>query len=142
MFHVRNAVLAALFAATPALAQEGTVPKAPVNLKEAEAQGLQRVSADELKAFMPGVNETRGPTGKSTRLFNPDGSFERKAFKTFTGKWRLDADKNGYCLDVNKGKKFDRSCFAVFRAPQQGYYFDYDMEDGFYAHTWFPAKAE
>lgn len=127
--------------AAPALAQEDGFPKGPVNLKEAETQGLQRVSAEELKAFMPGVNETRGPTGKSTRFFNPDGSFERRAFKTFTGKWRLDAEKNAYCLEVTKQKKFDRSCFAVFRAPQGNYFFDYDMEDGFYAHTWAPDKS-
>ena len=141
MSHARHLLVIAAFAATSALAQGG-IPKAPANQKEAEAQGLQRLSAEDLKAFMPGVNETRGTTGKSTRFFNPDGSFERRAFKTFTGKWRLDADGNAYCLDINKPKGFDRNCFAVFRAREGDYYFDYDLQDGFYAHTWTPAKGE
>jgi len=137
----RHAIFIALFAATSVLAQGG-FPQAPVNLKEAEAQGLQRLSVEELKAFIPGIHETRGTTGKSTRAFKPEGSYERKAFKDFNGTWRLDEGKNAYCLEVNKKKGLDKLCFAVFRAPVGNDYFDYDLENGFYSHTWTPAKAE
>jgi len=142
MSFARHAILIALFAATSVLAQGGGAPKEPVNLKEAEAQGLKRMSVEELKAFMPGVNKTWGTTGTSTRFFNPDGRYERKAFKNFTGKWRLDEGKNAYCLDVSKAKGEDKTCFAVFRAAEGNYYFDYDLENGFYAHTWSPTKSE
>ncbi len=142
MIHARHAVLIALFAATSVLAQEGGFPKAPVNQKEAEAQGLQRLSVEDLKAFIPGALDTRGTQGKSTRIFKPDGSYERKAYETFNGSWRFDEGKNAYCLDVRKKKGMDRNCFAVFRAKEGAYYFDYDIDNGFYSHTWVPAKAE
>lgn len=57
MSYAHRAFLIALFATTSAPAQQGAVPTAPVNLKEAEAQGLQRLSAEELKAFIPGTHE-------------------------------------------------------------------------------------
>ena len=141
MSYARQAIIIALFTATSALAQ-GVFPQAPVNLKEAEAQGLQRLSVEDLKAFIPGTHETTGTTGKSTRTFKPDGGYVRKAIKDFTGKWRFDEGKNGYCLDVYKQKGMDKTCFAVFRAREGNYYFDYDLENGFYSHSWTPAKAE
>ena len=141
MSYARHAIFIALFTATSVLAQGG-FPQAPVNLKEAEAQGLQRLSVEDLKAFIPGTHETKGTTGKSTRTFKPDGGYVRKAFKDFTGTWRLDEGKNAYCLDVHKQKGMDKTCFAVFRAREGNYYFDYDLENGFYSHSWTPAKAE
>src|SRR4030042_1118337 len=89
MSYARHAIFIALFTATSVLAQ-GVVPQAPVNLKEAEAQGLQRLSVEALKAFIPGTHEVKGTTGKSTKYFKPDGGFERKGFKDFTGSWRFD----------------------------------------------------
>lgn len=124
MSYARHSILVALFAATSVLAQEGGAPKAPVNLKEAEAQGLQRLSVGDLKAFIPGIHEVKGTTGKSTKYFKPDGSFERKGFKDFTGSWHFDEGKNGYCLDVYKKKGLEKTCFAVFRAPEGNYFFD------------------
>jgi hypothetical protein len=141
MSYARNAIFVALFAATSVLA-EGAFPQAPVNLKEAEAQGLQRLSVEDLKAFIPGTLDTKGTQGKSTRIFKPDGGYERKAFQDFSGSWRFDEGKNAYCLDVRKKKGVDRTCFAVFHAREGNYYFDYDLENGFYAHSWTPAKAE
>jgi hypothetical protein len=141
MSYPRTAMLVALFTATTVLAQE-VFPKAPVNLKEAEAQRLQRLNVEDLKAFMPGSLTTRSPTGKSTRIFKQDGSFERKSFKDFSGTWRFDEGENAYCLEVRKKKGTEKACFAVFRAPGENYYFDYDIENGFYAHTFTPAKAE
>jgi hypothetical protein len=141
MSFARHAIFIALFTATSVLAQ-GMSPQAPVNLKEAEAQGLQRLSVEDLKAFMPGTHKTEGTTGKSTLIFKPDGGYERKAFKSFSGTWRFDEGKNAYCLEVQKKKGLDRLCFAVFRAKEGDFYFDYDLENGFYSHTWTPAKAE
>jgi len=141
MSYARHAILVALFTATSVLAQESG-PKAPINLKEAEAQGLQRMSVEDLKAFIPGTQMTHGTTGKSTRTFKPDGGYERKAFQDFRGTWRFDEGKNAYCLEVLKKKGMDKTCFAVFRAGDGKHYFDYDLENGFYSHTWIPAKAE
>ena len=141
MTYARHAIFITMFAATSVLAQ-GAFPQAPVNLKEAEAQGLQRLSVEELKTFMPGTLATKSTTGKGKRIFNPDGSFVRKAFKDFTGSWRFDEGKNAYCLDVNKQKKMGKACFAVFRAAEGDYFFDYDLQNGFYAHTWTVAKGE
>ncbi|MBI1285254.1 MAG: hypothetical protein GC183_13115 [Thiobacillus sp.] len=137
----RHALILSLFAATSVLAQGG-FPEPPVNLKEAEGQGLQRLSVEDLKAFIPGTHDTKGTKGKSTRTFKPDGSYERKAFQDFSGSWRFDEGKNAYCLDVRKKKGTDMTCFAVFRAKEGNYYFDYDLENGFYAHSWTPAKTE
>lgn len=142
MSYARHAILIALFTATSVLAQGGGIPKAPVNLKEAETQGLQRLSVEDLKAFIPGTHEVKGTKGKCLKIFKPDGSFQREGFKDYTGTWRFDEGKNAYCLAVNKPKGQDKSCFAVFRAPQGDYFFEYDLEDGFYAHTWQPAKCE
>jgi len=64
------------------------------------------------------------------------------SLKDFTGSWRFDEGKNAYCLDVYKKKGLDKTCFAVFRSPEGSYYFDYDLENGFYSHTWAPALAE
>lgn len=141
MLCARHAIFIALFTATSALAQGG-IPQAPANLKEAEAQGLQRLSVEDLKAFIPGTQATKGTTGKSTRIFKPDGGYERKAFKDFSGTWRFDEGKNAYCLDVYKKKGMEKTCFAVFRAAEGNYFFDYDLENGFYSHSWVPAKAE
>ena len=141
MSYARHAIFIALFTATSALAQ-GPSPQAPTNLKEAEAQGLQRLSVEDLKAFIPGTHATKGTTGKSTMIFKPDGGFERKAFQNFTGSWRFDEAKNAYCLDVYKKKGLDKTCFAVFRAKEGDYFFDYDLENGFYSHSWTPAKAQ
>lgn len=142
MSYARHAVLIGLFATTSVLAQEGGFSKAPANLKEAEAQGLHRMSIEELKPFIPGTHVTKGTTGKSTRTFKPDGAYERKAFKDFSGTWRFDEGKNAYCLDVSMRKGMDKICYAVFRAPEGNHYFDYDLMNGFYSHTWTPAKAE
>jgi len=103
MSYARHAIFITLFTATSVLAQ----PRAPVNLKEAEAQGLQRLSVEDLKAFIPGTHEEHGTTGKSAKYFKPDGGFERKGFKDFTGSWRFDEGKNAYCLDVYKKKGMD-----------------------------------
>ena len=32
-------------------------------------------------------------------------------------------------------KALDRPCFAAFRAKEGNFYFDYDLQNGFYSHT-------
>ena len=140
MSYARHAIFVALFTATSVLAQGGS--QAPVNLKEAEAQGLQRLSVEDLKAFMPGIHEEQGTTGKSTKYFKPDGGFEPRGIKDFTGSWRFDEGRNGYCLDVYKKKGMEKTCFAVFRAPDGTHYFDYEVDTGFYSHVWRRATKE
>ncbi len=125
----------------PASAQD--FPTAPVNLKEAQIQGLVRVTAEELKAFFPGVIDLRGPTGEHTMIYKADGSLERKGFRDKPGSWRIDEGRNAYCnLFPRRMGAPTEACFAVFRAADGRHYFDYDLRDGFYAHVWRRAAAE
>ncbi len=138
MPHARHAIFVALFTATSVLAQ-GVFPQAPVNLKEAEAQGLQRLGMEDLKALLPGTLEGT----KLKRIFKPDGSYQfLKGAQDYRGSWRFDEGKNAYCLDVYKKKDREKACYAVFRAAEGNYYFDYEIEVGFHSHTWTPAKTE
>ncbi|GEM_PF-1438683 len=128
-----------------ALAQE--FPGAPPNLKEMEAKGLPRVSAEELKGFFPGVVDSKGTKGRHIITHNPDGSFLRKGFKhglaDVKGTWRIDEKNNTYCRGVPKQGRglvakggYEENCFAVFRDPDGIHHFDYDVQDGFFAHVW------
>jgi len=132
--------LLAAMAVGSVLAEE--LPTAPANLKEAEAQGLQRLTMDELRAQFPGSKKFQGSTGKSTMVFKADGSVERQAFKNLTGKWSLDEKKNAFCTAFQLKKGYEENCFAVFRAPDGTHYFNYDVDNGFYAHVWHSMKGE
>jgi hypothetical protein len=112
-----------------------------VNQKEAEAQGLQRVNLEELKKLIPGILKVKDFKGKKRILtFNPDGSVDRK---DQTGKWNFDEGKNAYCVAF-EDKKFqkgnEKHCFAVFRAKDGSNFFDFDVENGFFAHQWHPVE--
>ena len=61
-----------------------------------------------------------GTTGKSTKTFKPDGGFERKGLKDFTGSWRFDEGKNAYCLDVYKKKGHGQRLVLPYSAPRRG----------------------
>ena len=120
-------------------------PTAPPNLKEMEAKGLPRLSAEELKAFFPGVIDSKGTKGRHILTFNADGTLLRKPFKhglsEDTGTWKIDEKNNTHCVSLPKGKGvvkkgYDENCFATFRAPDGVHFFDYDVSDGFYAHVW------
>jgi hypothetical protein len=139
MYTIRHALLLPLFLlVTAAHADETVFPTGPINLKAAESQGLHRLSAEELKALLPGTLDTSGPTDTLTRIFNPDGSFVRKGSteRDLTGKWRIDETNNAYCTDIYLKKGRQNYCFAVFRATDGTYYFDYDLQSGFYTHVW------
>lgn len=144
MLAFRTAVLFSMFVASTAITCAADLPSAPVNLKDAEAQGLHRMSTTELKDFLPGKMDTKGVKGKHKRIFKADGSAHRTGFgdQESTGTWRFDEKNNAYCNAFKEKKGIQENCFAVFRAPDGSYYFDYEIDTGFYAHVWHRATKE
>lgn len=143
MYKLRYPVLLFLFVFAFAYAGVSVFPRAhPRNLHEAQAQGLHRLSADELKAFIPGTMEAVGIRhGKGKiRIYHPDGSFEAQGFQMRKGTWRIDSKDSTWCRTVEKKMRDQENCFAVFRAPDGIHFFDYDVADSFYAGTWRPQK--
>ena len=112
----------------------------PKNLKAAQAQGLHRLTAEELKAFIPGTMEAlRSNDGKTKlKMFKPDGVFEVRSFKNKKGTWRIDTNANTWCRTIEKKRVDVEQCYATFRAPDGVHYFDIDVGDGFYASVWRP----
>lgn len=110
----------------------------PPKLKDAEAQGLYRMNTTELKAFMPGKVETKGTRGGYVKTFKADGSVDRAdlVLGEGTGTWRFDEKNNACCNAFKEKKGYQENCFAVFRAPDGAHYFSYEVDTGFYAHTW------
>ena len=117
---------------------------APPNIKAAEAKGLQRVNLEELKKFIPGVIRVKGHKGgKYTLTFKADGSVDRTGGVTLdaqTGEWHFDEKNNAYCSAFDEVRGYKEVCFAVFRKPHENKFFDYDIEDSFFAHGWRPLK--
>lgn len=146
------AVLAAALSMSvgaPSFAQE--FPTAPPKLKEMEEKGLPRLSAEELRTFFPGVIDSRGTKGRHLITSKPDGTLLRKGFKQglpdHPGTWRIDDKSNTHCRSMQRGtgmakKGLEETCFATFRAPDGVHFFDYDVADGFYAHTWRKAPEQ
>ena len=134
MSTIRSAVLATLLVSMPALGLAQDFPKAPPRLKDAEAQGLVRVSAAELKESLPGTWVQKGTRGKRNKTFNPDGTAYRTGFIEMegSGTWHIDEKNNGYCNTFRGKALADDGCFAVFRAPDGTHYFDYEVDTGFY----------
>ena len=122
------------------LAFASDYPKAPHKLKEAESQGLVRVSAMELKTLLTnGTLDFKGESGRYFLTFRPDESVERKGQKSgdvLKGKWNIDESKNAYCTAFTFKKGYEKNCFAVFRAPDGVYFFDYDVDLKFDVHVW------
>lgn len=139
MSTIRIALLVSMFVSAAAPTYAAEFPSAPPRLKDAEAQGLQRVSAEELKSIVQGKMETKGNTGDGARTFNADGSVLRSGFgdSDITGTWRIDQANNAYCNAFTfPGRRGYRDiCFAVFRAPDGTHYFGYDIRDGYLAHV-------
>jgi hypothetical protein len=140
MGKVRYLLLPILLLAGAAYADHVFPRSHPPDLKKARAQGLQRLSAEDLKAFIPGTMEAighRGGRGK-IRIYRPDGSFEVQGFQTRKGTWRIDETNNTWCRTVVRHMQDQENCYAVFRAPDGIHYFDYDVADTFYADVWRP----
>lgn len=135
--------LAMIVSLSPTLAYSQGFPEAPPRIQEAEAQGLARVSAAELKTLLQGPLQFFGEsyTGQKARsqlVFSPDGTVERKvADTTMKGTWYIDESKQAYCTAFTFQKKgFEKNCFAVFRTADGIHYFDYDTSKGFDVHVW------
>lgn len=137
---------------TVSFAQE--FPTAPPNIKEAESRGLPRLGVEDLKAVLPGVVDSKGVKGRHLITQNVDGTCLRKAAKHAVGQdasgtWRIDEKNDTYCRSLPKMGRgvmakggYEEHCFAVFRAPDGIHYFDYDVQDGFYAHVWRKASEQ
>jgi hypothetical protein len=141
MYTMRNLTFALLFAAAASQAATVFPSSHPGTLKEAQAQGLQQLSAEELKAFIPGTQEAQGVKGGKRgklRIFRPDGSFQVEGFEVRQGTWRIDSANNTWCRTIYKEKEMRdvEQCFASFRAPDGIHYFDFDVGDSFYAGVW------
>ena len=144
MYAFRSLVLVYLLMVAASITNATEFAKELVNQKEAEQLGLQRVNLEELKKFIPGELRVKDFKGKKRILtFNSDGSVDRK---DQTGKWNFDEGKNAYCVSF-EDKKFqkgnvrpDKHCFAVFRAKDGVNFFDFDVENGFFAHVWHPGE--
>jgi len=137
MITFRSDVLVFLLMAAATNTFATDFPKGPPNLKEAEAQGLQRANLEELKKFFPGIINNKGVKGvEHTLTFKPDGTAHRTGFNDLTGEWHFDEKKNAYCVGFYKKKGYRENCFAVFRATDGTNFFDYDIDSGFYAHVW------
>lgn len=134
MLAFRSAVLVCMFMCSTAMADAAEFPTAPPRLKDAEAQGLVRMSAAELKESLPGTWVQMGTKGKRKKTFNPDGTAYRTGFVEMegSGTWRIDEKNGGYCNTFRGKKLHDEACFAVFRAPDGAHYFDYELDTGFY----------
>lgn len=140
MFNTRRVtlMLLSLLASGMVYAADTDFPVAPVNLKEAEAKGLHRLSADELKAFFPGTMELkRHRGGKATKTFKPDGSVEVVAVaEKHSGTWRLDEKRGVYCDSFQRKKDTGERCYAVYSAGDGIHHFDYDIADKLQTITW------
>lgn len=90
------------FAAAPAVAVEFPAEH-PNDLKKAKSKGLQQLTAEELKAFIPGTIEAMRRDKKvKLKIFKPDGVFVVQSFNTKTGTWRLDTSTSTWCRSIYK----------------------------------------
>jgi hypothetical protein len=140
MITIRVATLLSLLMVLTCQAAQIEFPKAPLNLKEAESQGLHRMSGEELKPLFPGTMDVRQYNGEERRtVTKADGSLETKFVAnqvTATGKWRIDEQNNTYCTGINWKKGYREDCHAIFRAPDGIHYFTYDLKTGFAGGVW------
>jgi hypothetical protein len=136
---IRSTLAVALLVSIPALGLAQEFPNAPPKLKEAEAGGLVRVSTEELKQFMPGKVDAKGPVARRIKTFKSDGTVDTVGYKggnPESGTWRFDEANNTYCHRFQGKKGPVDDCFAVFRAPDGTHFFDYNVKTGFFENSW------
>lgn len=151
-FNVIMLAAALLMPVSPSFAQE--FPSAPPNIKEMEAKGLPRVSTEELKGLFPSVIDLRGPTGRHIVIHNADGTCISKVGKRGVGEdtsgtWFINEKNNTLCRNMPRRGRgviarggVEEHCFATYRAADGLHFFEYDVKDGFYAHTWRKAAEQ
>jgi hypothetical protein len=98
-------------------------PGTPLTLKQAERQGLHRLSTAELRQFVPGILER--PAARRQRAVS-DGR----------ASLRIDETTHTYCNIFTRKRNGEESCFAVFRAADGVRHFGYDIKRGGYPHIW------
>jgi hypothetical protein len=103
-------------------------------MNEAEAQGLTRMSAQDLKGLIQGTIEYPGIKKSTVLVLNSDGSVIRNS--DLTGKWRIDEKNNSYCTVFAFEKGDAENCFAVCRAADGDHYFGHDIDAGYDVHVW------
>ena len=93
-----------------------------------------------LRKSCPGVIKVKGHKGgKYTLTFIADGSVDRTGgigLDAQTGVWDFDEQNNAYCSAFEEARGYKKVCFAVFRKPHENIFFDYDIEDIFFTHTY------
>ena len=139
MSMIRSSLAVALLVSIPALGLAQAFPTAPPKLKEAEAQGLPRVSTEELKQLLLGKVDSKGVKNRHIVTFKADWAVDivsNRGVNPRSGTWRLDDASNSYCHKFQDGTSSDEDCFAVFRAPDGTHFFDYNIKTGFFEHTW------
>lgn len=135
--------LAAVLLFAPGFASAVEFPKAPPNQKAAEAEGLVRLDVSALKEILQRVVVAdHVKTGKCKFIFHDDGTVDRGGGAGKPGKWRVDEAKNIYCKSFHRKGGYSENCFAVYRAPDNIHYFDYDSKDGLLALVWRCGKAQ
>lgn len=118
-------------------------PQAPPNQKVAESQGLVRLDVSELTTlFQSAVIADQAQGGRCKFIYHTDGSVERMGGLNKPGQWRIDESKNVYCKSFHRKKGYSENCFAVYRAPDNIHYFDYDSKDGLFAQVWRCSKEK
>jgi len=143
MVRARYIMVAGLIALGANVAWAQEFPKAPPQMKEAEAQGLTRVGIKELKAFIPGSIRLKGVRGvEKTKIFHEDGTLTVLDIRDKHGTWHFNKQIDGYCNNIDMQKKNVRACLNVFKAPDGVHYFNYEVKSGHFAEVWRPLPKE
>lgn len=113
-----------------AAAQE--FPPAPPDIPAAEAAGLHRIDANELKSSYPGkriAQSYRGPVVR-TQL-KADGTLEYadNAGGVDTGSWSFTERNGGMICRAYSKQMGRRFCTVYYAAPDGIHYFGYNPED-------------
>lgn len=111
-------------------------PAAPRILEQAEAQGLHRLNAAELKAFFPAALDGKYISGKGPQSLQPGRPGLRRVSSDEPGTWRIDETSHTYCNRFSRTRGAEESCFTVFRASAGPHYFGYDAKTGIYTYGW------
>ena len=107
-------------------------PPAPPNIPAAEAAGLRRIDAAELKSNYPGkriAQSYRGPVVRTE--LKADGTLEYadNAGGVDTGSWSFTERNGGMICRAYSKQMGRRFCTIYYAAPDGIHYFGYNPED-------------
>ena len=118
------------FAMSAALAQD--FPPAPPDIRAAEAAGLRRVGAAELKRDYPAKRIARNLRGQTVHTeLNADGTLQYAddTGLTDTGSWSVSERNGGMICRAYSKQMGRRFCSIYYAAPDGIHYFGYNPED-------------